>query len=253
MASKTIILTGATRGIGLAIANFLLKAPERHNIVILGRDEGALRDIESRAPSRVKPLAGDLSNLSLGQAAVDLALSAFGRVDGLIVNHGTLGEMNRIANCDPVGYQKTFDINFISAVACVKAAIPELRKSKGRVVFTSSGAALNGYSAWGAYGASKAAINHLAMTLKSEETDIVAVAIRPGTVDTDMQASLRNEFAELMDPEDKAKFATLKENGNLLRPEQPGNVIARLVLHAPASFGGKFLSWNDESLKDFQD
>lgn len=79
------------------------------------------------------------------------------------------------------------------------------------------------------------------MTLKSEETDIVAVAIRPGTVDTDMQASLRNEFAELMDPEDKAKFATLKENGNLLRPEQPGNVIARLVLHAPASFGGKFL------------
>jgi NAD(P)-dependent dehydrogenase (short-subunit alcohol dehydrogenase family) len=67
----------------------------------------------------VKILAGDLSNLSLGQQAVDIAVSTFGRVDGLIINHGTLGEVKRIADCDPVGFQKTFDINFISAVACV--------------------------------------------------------------------------------------------------------------------------------------
>jgi NAD(P)-dependent dehydrogenase (short-subunit alcohol dehydrogenase family) len=106
-------------GIGLAIANFLLKAPEKHNLVLLGRNEGALRDIESRAPSQIKTLAGNLSNLSLGQAAVDLALSAFGRLDGLIVNHGTLGELKRIADCDPVGVGETFNINFISAVACV--------------------------------------------------------------------------------------------------------------------------------------
>ncbi len=106
-------------GIGLAIANFLLKAHEKHNLVILGRDEEALHEIESRAPSQVKALAGDLSNFALGRAAVDLALSAFGRVDGLVINHGTLGEVKRIADCDPVGFQKTFDINFISAVACV--------------------------------------------------------------------------------------------------------------------------------------
>lgn len=123
----------------------------------------------------------------------------------------------------------------------VKAAIPELRKSRGRIVFTSSGAALNPYSAWGAYGASKAAINHFAMTLTSEEPDIVSMAIRPGTVDTDMQTSLRNQYAELMDPKDKVKFATLKENGKLLRPDQPGNVMARLALNAPAKFSGKFL------------
>jgi NAD(P)-dependent dehydrogenase (short-subunit alcohol dehydrogenase family) len=107
-------------GIGLAIANFLLKAPDKHNLVVLGRDEGALREIESRAPSQVKALAGDLSNLSLAQEAVDLALSAFGRLDGLVINHGTLGEMKRIADCDPAEFQKTFDVNFISAVACVR-------------------------------------------------------------------------------------------------------------------------------------
>jgi len=106
-------------GIGLAIANFLWIAPEKHNLVLLGRNEGALREIESRAPSQIKTLAGDLSDLSLGQAAVDLALSAFGRLDGLIVNHGTLGEVKRIADCDPVAVRETFNINFISAVACV--------------------------------------------------------------------------------------------------------------------------------------
>lgn len=109
-------------GIGLAIANFLLKGSEKHNLVVLGRNEEALRELEARAPSRVKPLAGDFSDLSLGQAAVDLALSAFGRIDGLIINHGTLGELNRIVDCDLVNFRKTFDINFISAVALVSCA-----------------------------------------------------------------------------------------------------------------------------------
>lgn len=79
------------------------------------------------------------------------------------------------------------------------------------------------------------------MTLKSEEPDIVAVAIRPGTVDTGMQTSLRNEFADAMDPEDRARFANLKRDGKLLRPDQPGNVMARLVLNAPTKLSGQFL------------
>lgn len=106
-------------GIGLAIADFFLKTPEKHNLVILGRNQEALEEIESRAPTRVKTLAGDLSNLALGQQAVDLAVSTFGRVDSLVINHGTLGEVQRLADCDPIGFQKTFDVNFISAVALV--------------------------------------------------------------------------------------------------------------------------------------
>jgi NAD(P)-dependent dehydrogenase (short-subunit alcohol dehydrogenase family) len=79
------------------------------------------------------------------------------------------------------------------------------------------------------------------MTLRSEEPDIIAIAVRPGTVDTDMQKSLREEYAELMDLDDRAKFANLKRNGRLLRPDQPGNVIARLALDAPNKFRGQFL------------
>jgi NAD(P)-dependent dehydrogenase (short-subunit alcohol dehydrogenase family) len=79
------------------------------------------------------------------------------------------------------------------------------------------------------------------MSLRSEEPDIIAIAIRPGTVDTDMQTSLRSEHGEAMDPDDKAKFANLKKNGQLLRPDQPGNVMARLALTAPPKLGGKCL------------
>lgn len=106
---------------------------------------------------------------------------------------------------------------------------------------TSSGAAARGYSSWGAYGASKAALNHLALTLASEEKDIISIAIRPGVVDTDMQISLRNEHIEKMDPADQDKFNGLKAEGKLLKPEQPGNVIARLALAGGPELSGKYL------------
>jgi NAD(P)-dependent dehydrogenase (short-subunit alcohol dehydrogenase family) len=95
----------------------------------------------------------------------------------------------------------------------IKAAIPELRKTHGRIILTSSGAALTGYSAWGAYGSSKAAMNHLALTLKVEEPTITTIAIRPGVVDTEMQRELREVYHEKMDKKDKEKFIGAKANG----------------------------------------
>jgi NAD(P)-dependent dehydrogenase (short-subunit alcohol dehydrogenase family) len=106
-------------GIGSAIAKFLLNSPQKHNLVVLGRDESALQKLEAQAPSQVKILAGDLSDYSLGEQAIKTALSSFGQLDGLIINHGTLGEVKRIADCDLDGFQKTFEVNFFSAVACV--------------------------------------------------------------------------------------------------------------------------------------
>ena len=212
-----------------------------------------MNQLKSRAPEQVQTLAGNLTDLSLLQRAVELAIRSFGKVDALIVNHGTLGEVKRIADCDPAGWQKTFDVNLISAVACVKAAIPELRKTNGHIIFTSSGAAQNAYSTWGAYGASKAAMNHLAMTLKNEEPLITTVAIRPGVVDSEMQREIREVHHTTMDEKDQKKFSAAKTEGSLLRPEQPGNVIARLALDVPAEMSGKFISWNDEALKAFQD
>jgi hypothetical protein len=56
-----------------------------------------------------------------------------------------------------------------------------------------------------------------------------------------------------MDEQDAARFAELKATGGLLKPEQPGHVMAKLVLEAPKELSGKFLSWNAEELKAFQE
>jgi NAD(P)-dependent dehydrogenase (short-subunit alcohol dehydrogenase family) len=197
-------------------------------------------------------VTADFADFTSAQLVLDSAMSAFGSLDGLIVNHGILGEVQRVTNSTVDGWRQTFDVNFFSVVGIVQAALPALRKSKGRIIFTSSGAAQNAYSTWGAYGASKAALNHLAMTLKNEEPDVITVSVRPGVVDSDMQKEIREVHHTTMDEKDREKFLEAKEKGKLLRPEQPGNVIARLVIGAPKELSGKFLSWDDEGLKEFQ-
>lgn len=122
----------------------------------------------------------------------------------------------------------------------IKPALPALRLLSGCIILVSSGAATGNYATWGAYGSSKAALNHLAATLAVEEPDVISVAIRPGVVDTAMQAELRG-YGDVMDREDADKFRGLHESGSLLRPEQPGNVMARLVLGVEKELSGKFL------------
>lgn len=107
---------------------------------------------------------------------------------------------------------------------------------------TSSGAASNGYTGWGPYGSTKAAMNHLALTLKAEELDITTIAIRPGMVDTDMQKQIREEHASNMHPEDMKKFNSVFEEGKLVRPEQCGHVIAKLAVSASPDLSGQCFS-----------
>jgi NAD(P)-dependent dehydrogenase (short-subunit alcohol dehydrogenase family) len=123
----------------------------------------------------------------------------------------------------------------------VQAALPSLRQSKGKVIFTSSGASVSAYSTWGAYGAAKAVFNHLALTLSVEEPDVTSISVRPGVVDTEMQREIREKHHESMDEHDAKKFASLKSEGKLLRPEQPGHVIAKLAVEASKELSGRFL------------
>lgn len=249
--SKVIIVTGASRGIGLAICHYLLK--QSHKIVAVARSEQPLRALEQEYSGQVAVVTGDFSDLSLGPKVVDAANKTFQRIDGLIVNHGVLDPVQRLTNTTAEDWRKNFDVNFFSAVAISQAALPELRKTKGSIILVSSGAASNAYPTWGAYGASKAALNHLGMTLAAEEKDITTLSIRPGVVDTEMQKDIREKHNHAMDASDAAKFKELKETGGLLKPEQPGHVMARLAVEPPRDLTGKFLTWNAEELKSYQE
>ncbi|CAI6340527.1 unnamed protein product [Periconia digitata] len=259
---KVVILSGASRGIGLAIAHQLLS--NSHKLVLLSRSHAALDQLHYQYGSdRVEILAGDLSDFSQNFAgrAVDLAVSRWGRVDALVVNHGTLDPVKKIADLEPgVGeWRNGFDVNVFAGVDLVRAAIPSLRATNGRIILTSSGAAISGYQGWAAYGASKAALNHLAISLAVEEPLITTISIRPGVVDTEMQREIRDVHItanKVMSEKDSEKFLGLKENGGLLRPEAPGGVIARLCVDSGEkgrALSGKFLSWNDEALSEFQE
>lgn len=152
--------------------------------------------------------------------------------------------------------------------AQVQAGLPALRESKGKIIFTSSGAAVKSYRGWGLYGASKAAMNHLAMSLGDEEQDVTSVSIQPGVVDTEMQREIREDHATNLEPQVHSRFTTFHKEGKLLKPEQPGHVIAKLALDAPKGLTGRFLPyvlfccifnsktnktrWNSEDLEAFQ-
>ncbi|MCJ1392022.1 hypothetical protein MMC18_004889 [Xylographa bjoerkii] len=248
---KTIIVTGASRGIGLAIARYLLR--QGNNVVVLARSENLLEELRTQYPKQVRVLAGDMANFALAKEAVELTKNEFGKINGLIINHGSLSPVKRVVDSDPKDWKHNFDVNFFSAVAFAGAAIPELRKSKGCIIFTSSGAAAHSYSTWGAYGASKSALNHLGMTVGVEEPDITTLSIAPGVVDTEMQRELRDEHSSLMTEKDAARFHALHKEGGLLKPEQPGHVMARLVLDPPQNLSGQFLRWDSKDLAAFQD
>ena len=251
MTNKVLIVTGASRGIGRATAQYLLQ--QSHNVVVVARSEAPLQSLQEEYPRQVAVLAGDFSDPSLGTKAVELATSRWGCLDGVVVNHGTLGTVGKIADASTQEWSAAFNVNFFSAVALVQAALPLLRHSRGRIVLVSSGAAVTAYRTWGSYGSSKAALNHLALTLANEETQVTTVALRPGVVDTQMQTDIREKHHPFMEPEDAKRFAQLKSSGSLLRPEQPGHVMARLALEAHKELSGKFLSWNAEELAPYQD
>ncbi|KAJ5101419.1 hypothetical protein NUU61_003641 [Penicillium alfredii] len=252
MTAKTIIVTGASRGIGLAVAKYLLTAPQPHNVVVVARSLEPLQKLKAQYSKQVEVLNGDLADLSLAQKAVDLALKSFGQLDGLVLNHGILGQVGRIADAEPEQWKQGFDVNFISLIAFTKAALPALRQSKGKIIFTSSGAAVSAYRGWALYAATKAAMNNFAMSLGAEEPEITSVSVRPGMVNTEMQRELREDHATTLDAEMHSKFTTVHKDGKLLEPEQPGHVMAKLVLDAPKDLSGRFLSWNDKELEAFQ-
>lgn len=113
--------------------------------------------------------------------------------------------------------------------------------TKGCIVWISSGAALKTYQAWSTYGSAKAAVNSMAAHLAAEETDVTSVAFGPGRVNTDMQAVIREKGKETMEKAAHQSFVNALEQGDLLRPDQPGNVIAKFVANPLHKLSGQYI------------
>lgn len=86
---------------------------------MIARSIDPLQKLKDQYPKQVEVLTGDLTDFSLGQQAVDLALKTFERLDGLVLNHGGLGQVGNVAEADPEQWKQGLDLNFISLVAFV--------------------------------------------------------------------------------------------------------------------------------------
>ncbi|KAI2611796.1 NAD(P)-binding protein [Hypoxylon sp. NC1633] len=251
MSSKVFIVTGASRGLGYAVAQALIHAS--HKVFLVARTEKDLQALKTQKTSSVEFMAADLADLKVAPTIIQTALKTFGKIDGIVVNHGVLSPLTRIAESSAEEWRHAYDINVFSAVALLKEAIPELRKSKGRVIFVSSGAAFGAYAAWGCYGTSKAALTHLCAHLAVEEPSIISVAISPGRLNTEMQKQVRDEGKIGMSPKDHKSFVDDHEGGRLLDPELPGAIIAKLVDGATSDLNGKHFRWNAAEIASFRE
>ncbi|KAK7433270.1 hypothetical protein QQZ08_000206 [Neonectria magnoliae] len=240
MTSKVFIITGASKGIGASIAKYLLQ--QSHKVVITARSQEPLEALKQSHPDQVQYIAGDMVEPEMPIKLTKLALSSFGQVDGIVINHGILAP-KRFADCTIEEWKKVYDINVFSGIALAKAGLDELRQSKGCLLWVSSGAAAKPYAAWATYGSGKAVYNSVSAHIAAEEPDITSVAIAPGRVDTEMQGILRLAGKDTMDKPQYDTFTEAFDKGTLLRPEQPGHVMAKFVANPLRELSGKAFTY----------
>jgi len=170
---KTIIITGASSGIGAAAAR--LFSAEGANVVLgarRGTELASIADeINAGNAGRAISLAGDVGDAGYATALIQLAQSQFGGVDGAFNNAGIVGDMKAAADMTLDNWNTVLSVNLTSAFLAAQAQIPALlRRGGGSLVFTSSfvGFSNGGMPGMVAYAASKAGLIGLVQSLASE-------------------------------------------------------------------------------------
>jgi NAD(P)-dependent dehydrogenase (short-subunit alcohol dehydrogenase family) len=194
---RTAIVTGASRGIGRAIAALL--AEEGANVVVVSRSAEALEtvvdDITGRG-GRAVAVAADVTGEDAPQTIVNRALDEFGGLDILVNNAGGNSFMSPLQTMRFSGWQKTMVLNLDSTVRLIQTALPALMAGgHGSIVNVSSVTGLRGSPLMSHYGAAKAAVISLTQSLALEvATEGVRVnALVPGWIETDLTGFLRTD------------------------------------------------------------
>jgi NAD(P)-dependent dehydrogenase (short-subunit alcohol dehydrogenase family) len=188
MNNPTALITGASRGLGRALAAGL--AREGFDLIIDARDPAALDASAGAlrtAGHTVTAIPGDITDPA-HRAALVAAAQAAGRLDLLVNNAGTLGAspLPALADYPPDELRAAFEANVIAPIALTQLALPLLRASGGAVLNITSDAAVEAYAGWGGYGAAKAALEQASNVLAAEELAVRVWWADPGDLRTDM-------------------------------------------------------------------
>ncbi len=192
----TAIVTGASRGLGLALAHAL--AERGWTLVVDAREAGPLH--AAQIPDAIA-IPGDVTDPAHREA---LVAAAGGRVDLLVNNASTLGPSPQPALADyPLdALEHVYRTNVLAPLALIQLALPRLGAG-ARIVNVSSDAAVEAYEGWGGYGSSKAALEQLTAILAVERHDLRVYAVDPGDMNTRMhqEAFPGEDISDRPDPE----------------------------------------------------
>ncbi len=184
---KVAVITGSSRGIGLAIARHL--ATHQMRLVLCARDQAALKEAAETiglAKERILIVDGDLTKPSTAKKLVDKTFETFGQLD-LFVNNAGVGTHGPLEQMTEKDYAKVFDLNVKAVMHTMAELIPRLRdQGHGHIINISSMASKQGVPGMGIYAASKAAMNILSESaaLEVREDNIKISVLAPGSVDT---------------------------------------------------------------------
>jgi NAD(P)-dependent dehydrogenase (short-subunit alcohol dehydrogenase family) len=186
MDTPTALVTGASRGLGRALATALNRRGWR--LVVDGRDADRLAAATAGLPRAelVTAISGDVADPSHRDA---LAAAVGPRLDLVVHNASELGPspLPRLADLVPGELERILRVNVVAPLALTQRLLPALHGARGRVLTISSDAAVEAYAGWGGYGASKAALDQLSAVLAAEEPELRVYAVDPGDMATDMQ------------------------------------------------------------------
>jgi NAD(P)-dependent dehydrogenase (short-subunit alcohol dehydrogenase family) len=215
-AKRIALVTGASRGIGAAVAREL--ARQGLHVVITARTQGGLEAVDDaiRADGGTATLLPlDIADGAALDSLGPSLFSRFGRLDVLVSNAGVLGKLTPVPHIMPKDWDEVLAVNVSAAWRLIRSCGPLLLAGPaGRAVFVTSGIARKPTADWGPYGSTKAALEHLVLTWAEEtrKTKLRVNLFSPGVVRTRMRA-------EAMPGEDPSSLAT---------PEDVAPKLARL-------------------------
>lgn len=189
---RVALVTGASRGIGRAVAR--LFAAEGAHVLLLARTVGALEEVDDEirqagGSATLVPL--DMLELASIDRLAQPILERFRRLDILVANAGMLGRLTPLQQFPPDLWEKTFSLNVHANWRLIRALDPLLRASPaGRAIFVTSGITRHLPAYWGAYAASKAALEAMVMTYAAEtrKSSLRVNLVNPGPARTRMRA-----------------------------------------------------------------
>jgi NAD(P)-dependent dehydrogenase (short-subunit alcohol dehydrogenase family) len=241
LAGKHAVVTGASRGIGLAIARALQAQGAR--VTLMARDAAALEAAAADLGGATGWQAIDVADA----AGVAAAFERAGRVDILVNNAGQAASAP-FMKTDEALWQRMLEVNLSGAYHCIQAALPAMLDAGwGRIVNVASTAGLTGYRYVAAYCAAKHGLVGLtrALALELAAKGITVNAVCPGYTETDIvQEAVANIVRKTGRSEEQARaeLAAGNPQGRLVRPEEVAHAVAMLCLPAAAAMNGQAIA-----------